>query len=274
MHTMPVVSMAVSCSTVELAFVATLLGAETLVGLPDPFHGWSEDQTEAVWEQARESLAERRLLTLHPDGRIEVDDRLISLVGTCGFAEVTYVLTRTGANGQVSGHHFHVIRSAAVELAIQDQGALTCQLTALDSCHLPDRVTSLLRLENQAAVQVPNGTLAEPDLRQARFLAQGSGTEVARAFLREAGLHADTAAALTEALAQPLGNGSLVTMVPGRAQWGVDRLSVLESQHGLWLLRTVARQGKLLVDIVPAEADMARDFIRAVMLRALPGSMT
>jgi hypothetical protein len=261
----------VQCSARELAYLASLLGAESLIGVPDPFAGWSAAATEEGLAEARSSLADRRLITLLPDGSLALEETTAELVGTCGFAEATFLLTYTSAEGAAVSHHFHAIQRSAVELVLSQEAHLSCRLTALDTDQILGRVCELFRLGAQPAPPVPNGRLAGSALRKARHLAESGRGEAAAAWLCESGLRPETAAALAETLAAPVGNGALVAMSSDQSELGVDGLALLEGENGLWLLRNVPQDGVQWVDAVPCTAESLREFIRSVMNRALPG---
>lgn len=270
---MPTKLPAIACSTSELAFLAGLLGAESLIGVPDPFDDLDGDAIEEALSEARRSLAERRLITILPDGNLCIEQAAAELVGTCGFAEATFMLTYTSADGTTAGHHFHAIRHSAVELVFGYESELTCRLTALDTAAVLDRVAEIFRLGAQSAPAVPNGRLTEANLRLARSLAEESGQAVTEEFLHALGIGPETAAMLAETLARPVGNGALVAMSGDEGDFGVDGLALLEGESGMWLLRNVQEGGARWVDVVPCTAQAMKEFIRSIMNRALPGKL-
>lgn len=270
---MPVKLPSIACSATEMAFLSSLLGADSLVGVPDPFAGWSSNAIDAALAEARRTLAERRLVSVLPDGSVCLQETVAELVGTCGYAEATYMLTYTAAGGEVFGHHFHVIRRSAVELILSHEDVLTCQLTALDTGAVLDRVAEIFRLGDQGAPQVPNGRLPEVSLRIARNRGEAEGPEVAERHLVGAGLPPETAGALAQTLTNPLGNGALVALGSDKSDWGVCGLALLEGENGLWLLRNVHQGSSRWVDVVPCSAADLREFLRSVMNRALPGKL-
>lgn len=264
---------AVSCSTVELAFLASLLGADSLIGIPDPFDNWPPDIVEAAWNEARQALAGRRIIALGDDGAVHVDEAVAALVGTCGFAEASFLVTYTPVDGDTAYHHFHIIGSSAVEVTLAEPAAPSCTLLEVeDAARVLNRVAALFRLGEQAGPVVPNGSLPGPALRRARTLIWEQGRPAAEAFLTQAGLHPETAAALALSLDRPKGNGALVAIPADRLAGEVDGLGLLEGENGLWLLRNVTRRGAQWVDVVPCSAEALRDFVRAIMSRALPGA--
>lgn len=264
----------VSCSTVELAFLASLLGAESLTGIPDPFDNWPPDSVEAAWMEARQALVGRRLIALDSDGSVQIGESVAALVGTCGFAEASFLVTYTPAGGDTASRHFHVMGQAAVEVALTEAPSRSCTLAEVDGAsEVFRRATGLFRLGEQEGPVVPNGSLPEPALDRARMLTWQQGRPAAEAFLVQAGLHPETASALALSLDRPLGNGALVAMPADRAVGNVDGLGLLEGENGLWLLRNVTRRGTQWVDVVPCSAGAMCDFIRAIMSRAWPGGL-
>lgn len=270
---MPVKLPALACSTTELVFLASLLGADSLIGVPDPFAGWGPDEIAAAWEAARASLAERRLLSVQPDGSLCMEQTVAELVGICGFAEATFVLTYTAGEGGASGHHFHVIRQSAVELVLAREAEIACQLKGLEAESVLGRVAEIFRLSDQGALAVPNGRLTERHLTRARQVATETGAWAAELYLVSAGLCRETAAGLAITLARPLGSGTLVAFAGARQDAGVDGLGFLAGENGLWLLRNHRREGARCVDLIPCSGLALRAFIRSIMNRVLPGNL-
>ncbi|HYF80788.1 MAG TPA: hypothetical protein VD973_27065 [Symbiobacteriaceae bacterium] len=270
---MPVKLPAVECSTTELAFLASLLGADSVIGVPDPFAGRGPDEIATAWDVARASLIERRLLSVQADSSICIEQTVAELVGTCGFAEATFLLTYTAGDGGVSGHHFHVIRRSAVELVLCHEEAITCRLSGLETGAVVGRVADIFRLGDQGAPAVPSGRLAERHLNRARQVAEETGAWAAELYLVSAGLCRETAAGLAVALARPLGTGALVAFAGARQEVGVDGLGLLEGVNGLWLLRNFTRENTRWVDLIPCSGQAMLAFIRTIMNRALPGNL-
>jgi hypothetical protein len=222
-----------------------------------------------AWDAAQVSLAERRLLSVLSDGSICMEQRVAELVGTCGFSEATFMLTYTGSDGSVSGHHFHVIRQSAVELVLSQAGEITCQLSGLDTRSVLDRVAGIFRLGDQAAPLLPSGRLTGRHLNRARQVAEETGAWAAELYLVSAGLCRETAAGLAVTLARPLGKGTLVAVAGAHADVGIDGVGLLEGENGLWLLRESSRW----VDLIPCTGQALREFIRSIMNRVLPGNL-
>lgn len=103
----------------ELAYLSALLGAETLVGMEDPFRGLLADEVGAALRQARERLIGRGWLTLRPDGSLLADGDLAAAVRVCGAPGATLKLS--GGAGCI-----HLAGEMAVVMApVGDQYQLT-----------------------------------------------------------------------------------------------------------------------------------------------------
>jgi len=258
----------VTCSTQEMVFLASLLGADTLLGIEDPFMGWLADEIEGAWQQARAELAERHFIEVQDDDSVVMDVAVAALVGTCAFPEASFVLTVTPAGESVDVRYFHLTRHLAVEQTMEGEG---CQLTALENAQAVfARVTGLLGLHEQRPAPGSGGILMEQHLAQARALADESGTEAAQTILQRSGLDADAAAALAETLAYPVCNGALVALARRETTWEVAGLGLLEGQNGLWRLRAFTRDGDNWVEAIPCDALEACEAVRKAMNRVLP----
>jgi len=258
----------ITCSAQEMVFLASLLGADTLLGIDDPFMGWLADEIEEAWQRARTALVERRFIEVQSDGGIVMDIAVAALVGTCAFPEASFILTVTPAGERTDVRYFHLTGYLAVEQAVVNDGY---RLTALEDAQAVFmRMTGLLGLHNQQATPGTGGALAEERLLQARTLACESGIEAAQSALHQAGLDPDTAAALAKTLAHPVRNGALVALARREFTWEVAGLGLLEGQNGLWRLRAFTRGGENWVEATPCDAAEACEAVRQVMNRVLP----
>ena len=261
----------ITCSAQEMLFLAGLLGADTLLGVDDPFFGWLTEEIEEAWQQAQESLVERRFLEIQSDGDVVMDVAVAALVGTCAFPDASFILTYTPAGDQATTRYFHATRHLAVEQALSGESISTCRLTALEDARTVfERVTEIWQLNGQQAASSGSGVLPEADLTGARLAAVESGLEAAQMALREAGLDAPVAATLAEALVDPVANGALVALTRRETAWEVAGLGMLEGRNGLWRLRAFIRDGENWVETIPCDATATCEAIRHVMNRVLP----
>lgn len=261
--------LAITCSPVEASFLAGLLGGTALVGMADPFQGWLADEIEAAWADARASLTSRRFIEVQGDGRIVMDIDVAALIAAWAFADVSFLLTCTTAEGRVEECNFHVRQGQAVEQRMTENG--TIRLTPLKNvAAVYRRIADRLRLRNQPAATGARASLPEAVLVQARAIAAERGAAAASAVLRQAYLPTATADALAEALATPSLNGALAVLARLEIGWDVAGMGVLEGPSGLWRLRAFSQEGENWVEVVPCDAEGARTDLRRVFNRVLP----
>jgi len=259
------------CSAQEMAFLASSLGADTLLGVDDPFTGWLTEEIEDAWERTQAALAERDFIEVQSDGGIVMDVAVAAMVGACAFPDASFVVTFTPSGGEMVTRYLHVTGQLAVEQTATAEPAAAYRLTALeDGKAAYHRILQVFGLNGQRAVSSPEGKLAEAGLIQAREAAAGARTEEAQKALREAGLTDATAAALAETLSDPIANGALVALARQETTWDVAGLGLLEGQNGLWRLRAFTRGGENWVEVIPCDAAKARKAIQRVMNRVLP----
>ena len=258
----------ITCSASEATFLASLLGAQALLGMPDPFLGWLADEIEAAWADAKQTLAARRYLALEADGQIVVDTTVAALIGVWAQPAASFILTYTPANASTRTHYFHLTRDRAVEQIADDAGY---HLTALENAAaVYARTLELLRVREQTAAGATNVVLLQAQLTQARERAAQTGVAGALAALAAAGAAPAALAPLAQTLATPVANGAFVALAQGATAWQVAGLGLLEGANGLWRLRACKRDAADWTEAIPCDATQARAEIRQVMNRVLP----
>ena len=119
----------------QLAYLAALLRADLLIGLPDPFRGLLADEIAAALGQARAELTARGWLTPLPDGTLRIDDAVADAVRVCG-APRSSLRVRDQSGGL---SYIHLSEQMAVELAAvegPDQYRLSPLGTPAELVHL------------------------------------------------------------------------------------------------------------------------------------------
>jgi len=262
---------AIACTPVELGVMARILGAQTLIGLPDPFRGWTQSEIERTVSRAQEGLVERGYLFAQPDGQV-IFDRIPALfVGACVYAQTVLIVARTTPDGQKQESYFHVNSELSVETQIDLKKVPGCQLTAWpDADALLTRAVDLLALGNhpEPARVLTGANIAQKALVNARTLLAVHGPKQASAALRAAGLTAEAAGSLANALASVVASSSFVFMKRGRPEWHVHGISILQSMQGLWLLQSHPRSGKVTVSSTTAK--LIQQEIKDLMRQGLP----
>ena len=255
------------CSAQEMVFLAELLGADTLLGVTDPFMGWLAEEIEEAREQTLQDLAERNLLEIQPNGdAVLVDTDTAALVGVCALRDASFVVTVTRSRGETQVHYIHVAQQLAVEQTALGESPNTYHLTVLgDQDSVYERILHLFGLDKQPAAPSSGGQLSYSQLFQAGEAAGEVGTEASQRILEEAGLSDEVAAALAQTLAAPVVNGALVALTNHNADWEVDGLGLLEGRNGLWQLRTFTKGDENWVEVLPCDADEARQAISRIV---------
>lgn len=241
----------ISCTTVELAYLAALVGDGPLIGAPDPFHGWIAIEIEEALTRARETLAERGLIQMDADGTVTAAPQVLEVVQACISAARSYRLARTLPEVGSSLHHFYAAPHRTIELATTP-GAEQVFLMLVDDLYT--RVSDLLHLNEQALPALEGGRVPEALLRRVQELAQEGRSEEASVLLHQAGISLDTAYRLASDLAEPVANGALVAIAHGGSGWQTDGFALVEGLGGLWLLMP----DQDWVTITPAGAGGAR----------------
>jgi len=243
----------ITCSATEATWLASLLGANVLLGLHDPFVGWLTEEIETAWVDARQSLAARNYIALEANGQITLDTTVAALIGTWAKPDASFILTFTPIGKPTESRYFHLTRYLAVEQTI---AAERYQLTALaDARAVYQRILDLLQVENQVAAGAANITLLQAQLMNARASAEQTGAEGVLNILREA--PSDARDALAQTLTQPRANGALVALAQRATAWEVAGLGLLEGANGLWRLRACKRDDENWVEAIPCDATSA-----------------
>ncbi|HYF80800.1 MAG TPA: hypothetical protein VD973_27125 [Symbiobacteriaceae bacterium] len=223
----------ISCTTVELAYLAALAGDGPLIGAPDPFHGWIAIEIEEALTQARETLAARGLIQIDADGTVTPAPQVLDFLRDCLSATLTYRLARTLPEVGSSVHHFYAAADRTIELATTP-GAQQLFLMLVED--LQSRISGLLHLNGQALPALDGGRASESLLRRVQDLAQEGRSEEASVLLHQAGLSLDTAFRLASDLSEPVANAALVAVRRGGSGWQTDGVAFVEGLGGLWLL--------------------------------------
>lgn len=251
-------SLSLQLSHEELVLVLWLLNTPTIPGLgSNPFGDLPREQAVAALGSAERSLRARNLLGLTPDGRIQLDQVVVALVGTCAVPDFTMVVIWQPSNGDQVVHFFHATQYMVVEHSNPQVGVHLLQ--ALPSTLLLQRVASLLHLQEQEAPKGHLSRIREQILRQASELATTSGSERVREFLQESGLSPQTAIAFTTTLTNIVANSVVAAACNLRQREPIsDAWVFLEGENGLWSLHTVGENEDPWVELRPCSADDVR----------------
>jgi hypothetical protein len=260
-----------TCLPAELGLLARLLGAETLIGVPNPFQGWMPDEIEAALAKAQQRLFGRGILMVEGD-QLLINPGVALLLASCLLAPAVFVQTYTRAGGAPTERYYYANDKICAEMNIRRRPDVVCDLSAhRNPVALFQRTIEVFRVAEQAAPAAPGGILAQQALARARAAAVDAGAAEAAVCLIDAGLDGVTATALAQTLAHPIANGSFVALRRPDQAWETEGLSLLEGTNGLWSLRS--RVGEHLVEVRPCTGQSAHLALRAAFNWALPVSL-
>lgn len=255
-----------TCSSEELFTLASMLGGETLIGIPDPFPGWLTEEIEAAVSKSCEELVQRGYLQ-ELNGEMSMDILVAALVATVIEPEVAIILTMHHPPAMPQQELFYRRSPLIVHLHPSD-GLYT--LTALSSSQ---EILSLIwkawGLGAQKAAKGKGFSVPQEALDSVRE-ALGQGEQEARRVLRLAGVELGSARAFVRTLQTGVRNGTLIALRPLETTWQVEGIGILEGENGLWWLRPFHRQTAEWVECTPCSAAELREEIGALLERFIP----
>ncbi len=241
----------ISVSTVELVYLAGLLGADGLLGVDDPFPGQMAAEVEEALIRARRSLAGRGMLALAVDRTVAVSDEATGLVRACAQPESSLLITYTVPAEPRRVCCFHLSNEMMVEMRMGPSSESVWVITEInDIAEVTARAQAMLGPGDQAAPPGAPVSLREVDLQVACTAAE-AGSEVGEALLAEKGIPAETARCLAEALTNPVANGSVLAMRKGDPEWEVNGFGFLWGAGGIWLMQPKHSGEVALVEMAP-----------------------
>jgi len=250
--------LSIRLSTEELMLVLWLLNTPTLPGLGDnPFGEWSQEQISAVLASAERSLRARRLVSKGEDGRVQMEQIVMALVGTCAVPEFSVVLTSEAPDSGRIVHYFHATPLLAVEHSNPEPGVHLFEALA-DPSAIVERIEELLQLDHQSAPQAKPIQLTLASLQEAT---QATATDPAKAItiLTNAGADKETAMELSNALAHTRRRSVLASVQHLReANPSSSGFVLLEGPTGLWGMKIEGEDASAIVHIWSQSAENIR----------------
>ncbi len=256
-----------SCSPGELYTLASLLGGEMLIGVPDPFPGWLTEEIQAAMEEARQSLTAREVLALRDDGQMVMDVAAAALVGTLVSPQAAFIITAAAPEQPLRQVNLYYRAPLTVAMEGQDGDWMLGFLP--DTTAIARRVQELWHLGPQKVVRVSSFTLPEKEMERARQACALGEKEVLDR-LREAGVPPTSARAMARTLTAPRQNGAMVALCFRQGVWDTGGLGILEGENGLWLLRSFSRQGANWIECIPRSGQQLMAEVETLVRRFLP----
>lgn len=256
-----------SCSPSELYTLASLLGGEMLIGVPDPFPGWLTEEIQAAMEEARQSLTVRGILAPRGEGEVVMDVVAAALVGTLIAPQAAFLLTHT-----IPDHPFrqiNIYHRPPLTAAMEQRERQWALRFLPDTDAIVHQVQELWNLGSQQAVQASPFSLPESVMEEARQAQPMEEAEI-RKRLEKAGVPLIGAVALARTLANPRQNGALVAVLSRQGVWDTGGLGMLEGENGLWLLRSFSRQQTPWIECRPCSGQQLLADVEELVERFLP----
>jgi len=256
-----------TCSTQELFTLASLLGGEMLIGVPDPFPGWLTEEIEEAMQEARKALAERGHLTLRPDGQVVMDVATAALVGTLVAPQSVVLLTETMPDVTPNQSAFY--HRSPLTVFLKNEGN-TLSLSPIEEPDaLYEQIVDIWQVGAQKAARAETFSLPESAIQSAREARTAGEAAVQRA-LQQTGAGTKNARTLARTLSTPHRNGALVAMCPRENSWETGGLGMLAGENGMWLLRSCTRQQTNWVELDPCSGKKLAEEIQKLLRRFLP----
>ncbi len=256
-----------SCSPAELYTLASLLGGETLIGLPDPFPGWLTEEIQAAMDEARQSLMARGVLAPRGDGETVMDVVAAALIGTLIAPQTAFILTLTVPDQPP--YQINIYHRPPLTVALEQREEQWALRFLSDAAAIVRQVRELWALGQQSAAPASPLSLPESVMEEAKQARPLGETEIQKR-LEEAGVPSAGAKALAQTLAHPRRNGALVALFLRQGIWDVGGLGMLEGENGLWLLRSFSRQQAQWIECLPRSGPQLLADVEALVRRFLP----
>lgn len=264
----------VTLSPSEMVFIASSLGAEMLMGMPDPFKGWLVEEIEAALEQAKKSLADRQIIEIGQENNMVVDAAVALLVAACAFPAVSFTLSYFNNKGQSYTGQVYISGDLIVEQINElEKENKIMLLTHDDIPSFYQWLLKLFQLVEQKKPDVPTGSLPEEVLNNARSILEQSSQEAAAQSLKSSGLNAATAVELAKTLHNPVANGVIAATARDESSWEIAGFGMLEGENGLWRLRSFDRNNVNWVEVIPCASEQVAARIAGLIRKFLPGSL-
>ncbi|MGC8857008.1 MAG: hypothetical protein ACP5QU_09425 [Anaerolineae bacterium] len=230
-------TLSVRLSTEELLLILWLLNVPTLPGMGgNPFGEASEEQIAAALSSAERSLRARRLIGKTEKGKIQMDEVVMALVGTCAVPEFSVVLTQEAPDTGRVIHYFHATKLLAVEHSNPEPGIHVFEALP-DANVILTRLEELMQLAKQGAPSAKPVQTTMSVLQRATQAAQRAARE-AKTILIEAGMERQTATTLSQTLTHMRRRSAVVAIHNLReASSSSDGLVILEGENSLWAMQ-------------------------------------
>jgi hypothetical protein len=256
------IAFAIECTGPELYLLGSMLGAQLMIGVEDPFADPFLD-VNATLAAAEARLLERGYLERLPDGGIALDGLIGVMIEVATFPDLSVVAASATSDGDPIQRTYHLQGSLGVEIAPNGDDYRLTTFDGLDE--LRDLLLTTWAIDGRSAADGSPASVTQGALQEAARLALESDETAAQAFLQRSGVDGETAASLATTLATTDCSGAFTALQRGEFDWRGAGLAVLGGDNGLWRLRSVERDAMPCLEIAPCDATTLADDVRAVL---------
>lgn len=257
----------VALTPAEAAFLASLLGADALLGVTDPLAGMLSEEITKVWAEARDDLERRGYIREEPGGKLTIDTQVAALTGTWSAPESAIMVSYAPSVGKPIQLNYFLTTYLAVGQYSADG---MYRLEPVNEADIHRQITALFRVKAQAASPGTSLSLPLAQFSKAREIALQEGAEAAQQVLTRADRNPDAVEALAQSLASTKASGSVTGMARQATTWEIAGMGLLEGSNGLWRLRTFSRGNDNWVEAIPCDAATMGAEIGKLVSRVLP----
>lgn len=252
-------------STEELVFILWLLNTPALPGMGgNPFGSASEEQIAAALSSAERSLRARRLVSKSEDGKIQMDEVVMALVGTCAVPEFSLVLTSESPEAGRLVHYFHATQFMAVEHSNPEPGIHVFEALE-DKKAIAKRIEAMLQLDKQAVPKAkPFETTLDVLQRATQAAMENSGQSLE--ILVAAGIDKSIAREFNQTLTQVRRRSALAAIHNLRSDSPTSNgFVLLEGNKGIWAMQIMEDDSSAKVQIWPCSISKAQEQIDSLI---------
>ena len=232
-------NISLSFSQEEVVLVLKLLGAESIPGVgQQPFGEVSEDVERHLLASAERTLRARAMISIEDD-RINIDQVVVALIGTCAVPQYSWLVTRVLQEQPPENRFYHVSPSMFIEHTISGPGIHTFTALARQA-QMVERLTQFWQLHSQDVEQQSQIVQTEEMQRLLTQLMLSQPTEGAMdSPLSEPVIAINTIALIdhTENEGDTPPPTSFVGLQPSTDITGVTSTSYVQCQDTLWQTR-------------------------------------
>lgn len=244
----------------ELWFLLSQYGPGIIVGMGDPYQGWTKEQASRAGEDAFRSLLRRGILLPASEHEVFVPTPITKALQACHQAENTLIVQFQESAGSLVRRYFHFFDGVILEMAETANDRYQLRFVP-SAAQLAEELSAPLRAESTAITSGHPLLLEADQFDRIRSLCADGAVEVATELLSEANVEAELAERLAADLARPVASGAFVAICSRQTPSGneVAGFAILEGRNSIWILEPRGQGSPGEVQLTAADPQMVRD---------------